>query len=382
MTRRRICAILWTAILHAPLTLPAAEAERQLEILKRKLETERREMSAVNRQENSLLRNLEKIEADLEEKNRQLHVLAVRLQDLEAGLRKSEEEWRRLSGALAQRRQWLRRRLQALYRWHRGGSPGMLLNGEVSAAELMRRRRYLELVVARDQELLRGYLEDAARHDSLKRELTQKREAIERQRAALSEAQEAVRVERERKRELLASVRREKEGRARALRELEQASQTLQKMIEEMSRRGTARRPPAKGGEEGLARGLELPVRGEVVEKFGKSRHPDFAEEIFRKGINIEAMGRQEVRAIESGTVVFADRFSGYGRMIIIDHGQRYHSVYAHLSEILKEVGQEVRRGEPVAVVGDADSSKAARLYFEIRKDGKPVDPLVWLKKR
>jgi len=80
--------------------------------------------------------------------------------------------------------------------------------------------------------------------------------------------------------------------------------------------------------------------------------------------------------------VVFADRFSGYGKMMIIDHGQRYYSVYAHLSDLLKKPGEAVRRGDPIGLVGDSDSLAGARLYFEIRKDGKPVDPLPWFRKR
>ena len=89
----------------------------------------------------------------------------------------------------------------------------------------------------------------------------------------------------------------------------------------------------------------------------------------------------EEVRAVERGKIVFADRFSGYGKMIIIDHGERFYTIYAHLSELFKKSGQGVQKGEPIALVGDSDSLRGARLYFEIRKDGKPLDPLAWLRK-
>jgi septal ring factor EnvC (AmiA/AmiB activator) len=85
---------------------------------------------------------------------------------------------------------------------------------------------------------------------------------------------------------------------------------------------------------------------------------------------------------VEAGTVIFADRFSGYGKMVIVDHGQRYYTVYAHLGEILKDVGATVQKGETIASVGDSDSPKGARLYFEIRKDGKALDPVAWLRPR
>ena len=79
--------------------------------------------------------------------------------------------------------------------------------------------------------------------------------------------------------------------------------------------------------------------------------------------------------------MVFADRFSGYGKMLIIDHGERYYTVYAHLSEFLKKTGDTVERGETVAAVGDSDSLAGAKLYFEMRKDGKSIDPAPWFRR-
>jgi septal ring factor EnvC (AmiA/AmiB activator) len=115
---------------------------------------------------------------------------------------------------------------------------------------------------------------------------------------------------------------------------------------------------------------------------FGKVKHPEFSAELFRKGIDIEAPYGEQIRAVEGGRVIFADRFPGYGKMMVVDHGDRYYTVYAHLSELLKKNGETVRKGEPIALVGDSDSLAGARLYFEIRKDGKPLDPVPWFKKQ
>ena len=97
---------------------------------------------------------------------------------------------------------------------------------------------------------------------------------------------------------------------------------------------------------------LEWPVTGEVSAPFGKFKHPEFAAEIVRKGIDIDAPVGEEVKAVEKGRVVYADRFSGYGNMMIVDHGERYYTVYGHLAELLKKNGDEVRRGEPWAGSG------------------------------
>ena len=78
--------------------------------------------------------------------------------------------------------------------------------------------------------------------------------------------------------------------------------------------------------------------------------------------------------------MIFADYFKGYGNMVIVDHGGGYFSLYAHAAKILKKIGAAVTRNEVVASVGESDSTRGAMLYFEIRYQGKPVDPAAWVR--
>ncbi len=87
----------------------------------------------------------------------------------------------------------------------------------------------------------------------------------------------------------------------------------------------------------------------------------------------------QPVEAVFDGVVVFSDWLKEYGNVMIIDHGDHYHSLIAHAERLIKQVGDPVKRGETVATVGDTGSSRTARLYFEIRHHGKPVNPMEWL---
>jgi septal ring factor EnvC (AmiA/AmiB activator) len=246
----------------------------------------------------------------------------------------------------------------------------------------MRARHYLEKILLRDQELLSHYRDASVRQAQLRKQVAEKTAELNSEHQARLKVQESVRLEREKKREFLASLRKEKDFHSQTLRELEQSGFRLQKMLDEMARRAVPPSAPSVTGFDGKKGTLEYPVRGAVVEGFGKTKHPDFSAEMFRKGVDIEAPLGEEVKAVEAGTVIFADRFSGYGKMIIIDHGQRYYTVYAHLDELMKRVGESVKRGETIASVGDSDSLKGPRLYFEIRKDGKPMDPMAWLRKR
>jgi septal ring factor EnvC (AmiA/AmiB activator) len=361
-----------------------AEVEKQLEGIKKKIARERQGISKVQKKEGSVLKDLRKVEEALDKKDRELKQINGRLEAVVGDLQRKEEEAQKTTSSLQTRRELLRTRVKALYKWQRGGSPFVLLNGGFSVAELMQRKRYLEITLAYDQQLVAALGRESIQLEALKEELVKKREEVDRERGRLVEVKEAIRLQREKKKEVLASLRREKEVRVRALEELEQAAHRLQKMMDEISRKAMAKTGgvPGQVDFETMRGKLEYPVRGEVTAAFGKTWHREFSAELFRKGVDIAASLGEEIRAVESGKVIFADRFAGYGKMMIIDHGQRYYTIYAHLSDLLRNTGDLVRRGEPIATVGDTDSLEGVRLYFEIRKGGKPLDPLPWFRKR
>ena len=83
--------------------------------------------------------------------------------------------------------------------------------------------------------------------------------------------------------------------------------------------------------------------------------------------------------AVADGRVVYADWLRGFGNLLILDHGKGYMSLYANNEALLAQVGEKVRGGEPVAQVGASGGSEESGLYFELRRDGKPFDPLRWV---
>jgi septal ring factor EnvC (AmiA/AmiB activator) len=361
----------------------AASVNKDLEGIKSKIEREKRGLSQLQKKEGSVLQSLGKIESELDKRSAELNTTRARLNSIVGEMANKEAEAAQLRASLTRRQELLKKRAAALYRWHRWASPLILLNGDVSLGKFLQRKRYLAATISFDRDLVRNFADEAQRQDALREELAHKRVDLDNQRQALGEAQNAVRKEAEKKKQLLASVRQEKATRARALREMEAAAERLQKMMEEISRRSVSKpsEVPAGLGLEALRGRLDWPVKGEVVNAFGKSQHPEFAAEVFRKGIDIEAPLGEAIKAVEKGKIVYADRFAGYGRMMIVDHGQRYFTIYGHLSEILKKNGDEVKRGEILGRVGDSDSLAGVKLYFEMRKDGHSIDPMPWFRK-
>ncbi len=126
----------------------------------------------------------------------------------------------------------------------------------------------------------------------------------------------------------------------------------------------------------GSARGrLNLPARGAVVKSFGETEQYGATA----KGITIRTRPAAEVVALYDGKVVFAGEFRGYGQILIIEHSEGYHSLLSGLSRIDAAAGQWVLAGEPVGVMGQSEDGNGPELYVELRRNGRPIDPLPWL---
>ncbi len=120
---------------------------------------------------------------------------------------------------------------------------------------------------------------------------------------------------------------------------------------------------------------LRLPVRGEVSNRFGSSRADSG---ISWKGLFIKANEGSEVKSVASGRVVFADWLRGFGNLIILDHGDGYMSLYGNNQAVLRQVGDSVKAGDAIASVGNSGGNEANGLYYELRRQSRPFDPLSW----
>ncbi|MES2181827.1 MAG: peptidoglycan DD-metalloendopeptidase family protein [Pseudomonadota bacterium] len=120
---------------------------------------------------------------------------------------------------------------------------------------------------------------------------------------------------------------------------------------------------------------LRLPVRGDVTNRFGANREDSG---ISWKGLFIRASEGAEVKSVANGRVVFADWLRGFGNLIIVDHGDGYMSLYGNNQAVLKQVGDTVRAGDVIAAVGNSGGNETNGLYYELRRQSRPFDPLSW----
>lgn len=122
---------------------------------------------------------------------------------------------------------------------------------------------------------------------------------------------------------------------------------------------------------------LPWPVSGNVIVKFGKNKHPDLDTYVISNGIKIKSSPGANVNAVDSGEVIFTGDFRSYGLMIIVDHGGGFYTVYGHLGEINVEEGSQVTTA---SILGKISKNSQPVLYFEVRVDNKPEDPMLWLR--
>jgi septal ring factor EnvC (AmiA/AmiB activator) len=167
-------------------------------------------------------------------------------------------------------------------------------------------------------------------------------------------------------------ARREEERRARQKQEARPGTPSL----------GAVKNVPEAGyvgGDFSRLRGkLRLPVQGELVNRFGSPRSDTG---MTWKGLFIRAPEGREVKAVAPGQVVFADWLRGFGNIIIVDHGDSYMTLYAGLQTLYGQVGERVRAGDGIATTGNSGGGADSGLYFELRHESKPMDPLKWVEK-
>jgi septal ring factor EnvC (AmiA/AmiB activator) len=189
-------------------------------------------------------------------------------------------------------------------------------------------------------------------------------------------------AERSQRAKLLAHIRKEKSSQLAAIESLKLAAQDLDEKIKNLDIESAAATPQKYTAAEpfeaykGL---LKMPVKGKIISLFGKFKNTSYQVLNFRSGIEIQTERGEPIAAVYAGKILYADWFKGYGNMIIIDHGENYYTVYAHIEEAFKSTGDTVETGEVIATVGDSGSISGPKLYFEVRHHGKPLDPMQWL---
>jgi murein hydrolase activator len=375
----------------------AGSPKDELKGVKQEIRAKKQLISKTRKVEAVVSTELRDINRNLEQKEADLGKLDQELRGVESNLSKTGREIALVTEEAGRKKLEIERRLVSLYKAGELGGVRMFFSSE-SFPQMAENIRYMRSIVENDKKIFAEYNEKIDRLRRLKIDLERDAARKERIKGGIALKKREIEQEKSTKAAYLIKVRKDRTSYEVSLNELKANAARLQAMLERLealSRRklssrhdkpGSRQKPlaelppvPDRGFASQKGR-MPLPVRGEIVETFGKHKHPDFNSYTFSKGLSISAGSGSEIRSIYEGTVIFADYFKGYGNMVIVDHGGGYFSLYAHAAKILKKVGAEVAKNDVVATVGDTDSTRGPLLYFEIRHQGKPLDPAGWVR--
>lgn len=359
------------------------QGKRELGGIKKKIQEEKQRVKDISKKESSVISQLNFLDRSLSEKDKDLKALKGKLTAVDHKVQKANRDLKLLSQTIDSHESLLLNRLVVLYKFGDPEVPQVLFSSR-SYGDFMSTRHYLASILEQDYQLIEDYRKQKTAIGDYRSQLKDDGQELQSLKKKTEQKKAEIQKDLMQKGLLLDSVRQEKQIHVAAIRELEAASARLQSLInrleKELQERAKEKNFFSPGKGFGALRGkLPRPVSGRILTTFGKNENPKFNTFTVQKGIEIEAPPGAGIRAVYEGRVLYSDWFKGYGKILIIDHGEGYYTLSGHASSLLKEVGEEVQAGEVVALVGETGSLKGPCLYFEIRQRGKPLDPLEWL---
>lgn len=386
------------------------DAERKLERINRELSAvaaERRKLEGQRGDASRQLRQADEQVGDSGRVLRETETAMTREQRMLAGLQQRRDA---LQAALGGKREELARLLRAAYTIG-DDAPLKLLLAQDRAADAQRAFTYQRYLQRDRVTRIQALTTELQQVDVLEQQIASKRDALEAaQRAQRQQLAQLEQARRERAR-LVAQLDQRYQDRAGREKALGRDAKALQQLLARLrvaaaqaaaqrrsatakataQRRSAARTPKQAAGKASTTPlrkalvsapalqvgGLSWPLSGSLLAGYGGTLPDGRGSE----GVLIGAAAGSSVKAVADGRVVFSDWMNGYGLILIVDHGNGYMSLYAHNDALLRDAGDAVKRGDPVASVGNSGGQGRPALYFELRRNGRPVNPASWLQK-
>ncbi|MBS3917388.1 MAG: peptidoglycan DD-metalloendopeptidase family protein [Deltaproteobacteria bacterium] len=344
------------------------QKKKDLGDVKKEISVTRKREKEIRGKESSILGNLNSLETELYKKTKELKQMEGQLAQIRERLRQTRGQIAMLNIGLERTREELFSRLTALYKMGRTPPETILLTSQ-SFPDLLKIDKYFRVILHSDARLVETYQYQVALKERYQDELTRDQRQWERDISEVEKKKAEIQGIRKEKQALLRSIQNQKVVYQKLIKELEERAKNLQTLVRKLEREKSLL-SYGKAKPENFKGRLTPPVNGKVISLF---------KERGQNGIEIQAAMGTEIRAVLPGKVLYADWFKGFGNIVIIDHGDHVFTVSGYCSELLKKAGEEVAQGEAIGLVGSAGSLKGPSLYFEIRHQGKPQDPMDWI---
>jgi len=355
----------------------ALSKEAKLQQLKKQIRDLRTTLTKSTSQKNKLQLQLQQNETVIGNTVLSLNKLDSQLKLQQRELQAKQQEKKTQSSELQQQQQLLAQQIRASYAMGNQGYAKILLNQQDPAAIGRTLIYYDYLNQSRTQSIktIDGRITALSRLES---DIRQKQQQIQTAQQQRQQEKSALETQRHSRQQVLTRIEKDIKSQAQRLVQLEETRKTLEALLAKLSK--VLADIPAEVGDikpfHQLKGRLIHPANGRMNNHFGKHRK---GGNLKWQGVTISAKTGARVNAIHHGRIAFSDWLRGFGLLVIIDHGDGYMSLYGHNESLYKDVGEWVETGETVATVGESGGQSSTGLYFEIRKNGKPLNPKSWL---
>jgi septal ring factor EnvC (AmiA/AmiB activator) len=342
------------------------------------LQTQEKMVETFSQKEVEIIKGLNEIDYAVNKARTKIMALSTESEQLEVKIAPLQQQRDRLSKEIALNREYAGKRLIALYKMSRIGRLDVA-GRPTSVFDFFLQQNSMKRVITSDFQLLERQDASFEKFEILERALQRE---IQVKTALETEIKDQIRMnekETRKKEFILKEIREKKALSLAAVDALKQAAHQLDARIDQMQRGMTS--SVKKGSFPHYKGRLMIPVTGKIMSTYGPSMTEDYKAFTFQKGIDIKVERGEPVKSVFKGEIIFSQWLKGYGNLLIINHGDHYYTLYAHVEEIFKEKGETVETGEVIATAGDTGSIKGMCLHFEVRHHGKPVNPMKWLRK-
>ena len=408
-----LLALFWPLCVGAD---QAAGKQSELDALKRRLQTLERDFRKTEATRKEAVDELRQSERAISSAVRQVRQLDGERQRTQSDLKTLAEQSGATEARIREQQSHLAQAFKGAYQRGQGDALKRVLNGG-DPNQTARDLRYLAHLSRAQHAMIDALRADLAQLTALQQQTEQKSTELAQLQAAREAEQKKLQADKLAREQVLRKLSVQIQQQQRQIATLKRDEQNLTKLVERLNRlmaqqaareaarareaqqaqkkqpagqdaASQPRRPVAVNTDTPVAfrsdqpfsrlRGsLRLPVAGELMNRFGAPRE---GGGLNWRGLFIRAVQGTAVKAIAAGQVVFSEWLRGFGNLIIVDHGEGYMSLYSNNESLYKQVGERVQPGDAIASVGNSGGQPEPGLYFEMRHQSRPVNPLLWVK--
>ncbi|HDQ25400.1 MAG TPA: hypothetical protein ENN43_01480 [bacterium] len=358
------------------------KTQNELKSLRERIKKERALINRERGKEKAAAGQLRRLERELDITRKEMAVFENNVKVLERNLRELDSRIEENKRLIELKKNAVERIIRGEHKKGKKGYVKFLFNSK-GFSEFIKRYKFMKVISRESAAAVAAYTNAIKQLEDDRESIISYRQEIEAMKKEKADRAKRFNNERKQKAALLNTIRANIGQKQKAVEDLEQSAKNLNVLLEKMAVSIELTDKEAGEAFTGSRGKFPWPVEGgRVVSSFGRYNHPKFGSIVNNRGIHISVNQGAPVFSVFKGTVGYAGWFDGYGKMVILNHGGGYYSIYGHLSEVFVREGQAVAVRQKIGEAGDTESFHGPALYFELRNRTTPMNPITYLSKR